>query len=149
MEQFQKYTNDFTLLVESGFIAASHADEDSASKLFKAAQLLKDSNTLPKLGFGYIHLMKLELPQAKKKFEEVLKLEPKNDVATALLGLSIALTIKDVDEGEKILQNVLKGTQDPTVKTMAETSLDFIERFIKKAPVPLQNKPKAKKKGKK
>lgn len=141
MTSIHKYDSDFTLLLESGFIAVSQFDEDSALKLFQAAHLLQGSNTLPKIGFGYIHLLKLELPQATKNFEEVLKIEPQNEMASALLGFSIALTIKDVVKGEKILHDVLKKTQDKGVKTMVATTLDFIEKFIKKPTTPLQTKP--------
>ncbi len=39
MAQLQKYKDDFVLLLESGFIAASQTDEDAAMKLFRAAQI--------------------------------------------------------------------------------------------------------------
>ncbi len=141
----QQYEADFILFVESGFIAASQADEDSALKLFRAAQFLDPKNHLPKIGFGYIHFLKLELQKASRHFEEVLKENPNNEMASALLGLTIAMTVKEVNKGEKILEEVLKNTEDGTVKEMASTAISFIERFIKKQPTPAQITPKAKK----
>ena len=44
MAQLQKYKNDFVLLLESGFIAASQTDEDAALELFRAAQILQPEN---------------------------------------------------------------------------------------------------------
>ncbi len=153
MAQLQKYKDDFVLLLESGFIAASQTDEDAAVKLFRAAQLLQPENAMPKVGFGYIHLLKLELNQACKKFEEVLKAEPNNDMARAMLGLSTALTVKEAAKGEKILEEALKKTDDPSVKNMASTAIEFVEKFVKKQPTPVQGQPKTgqaktKKKGK-
>lgn len=148
MAQLQKYKDDFVLLLESGFIAASQTDEDAALKLFRAAQLLSPANQLPKVGFGYIHLLKLELQQACKSFEAVLKADPSNDMARALLGLSTALTVKEADKGEKILEEALKKAKDPAVKNMASTAIEFVEKYVKKAPTPVQGQPKTKKKGK-
>jgi lipopolysaccharide biosynthesis regulator YciM len=136
------------LLLESGFIAASQTDEDAASKLFKAAQTLQPENVMPKVGFGYIHLLKLELTQACKKFEEVLKSDPHNEMARAMLGLSTSLTVKEADKGEKILQEALKNTNDPSVKNMASTAIEFVEKFVKKQPTPVQGQPKTQKKKK-
>ena len=138
MAQLQKYKNDFVILLESGFIAASQTDEDAALKLFRAAQILQPENIMPKVGFGYIHLLKLELSQACKKFEEVLKADPHNEMARAMLGLSTSLTVKEADKGEKILKEALKNSNDPSVKNMASTAIDFVEKFVKKQPTPVQ-----------
>ena len=116
MAQLQKYKDDFVLLLESGFIAASQTDEDAATKLFRAAQILQPENVMPKVGFGYINLLKLELGQACKKFEEVLKSDPHNEMARAMLGLSTSLTVKDADKGEKILKEAIKNSSDPSIK---------------------------------
>ena len=148
MAQLQKYKDDFVLLLESGFIAASQTDEDAALKLFRAAQILQPENSLPKVGFGYIHLLKLELNQACKRFEEVLKSDPNNEMARAMLGLSTALTVKEVDKGEKILEEALKKTKDPSIKNMASTAIEFVEKFVKKQPTPVQGQPKTQKKKK-
>jgi tetratricopeptide (TPR) repeat protein len=138
MATLQKYKDDFVLLLESGFIAASQTDEDAATKLFRAAQILLPENVMPKVGFGYIHLLKLELSQACKKFEEVLKADPHNEMARAMLGLSTSLTVKEADKGEKILKEALKNSNDPSVKNMASTAIDFVEKYVKKQPTPVQ-----------
>ncbi len=147
MAQLQKYKDDFVVLLESGFIAAGQTDEDAALKLFRAAQLLQPENELPKVGFGYVHLLKLELQQACKRFEEVLKADPNNEMARAMLGLSTALTVKDADKGETLLKEAMKKSGDANVKTMASTAMEFIEKFVKKQPTPVQGETK-KKKGK-
>ena len=64
----QKYEGHFITMTEAGFVAVNQADEDSAVKLFKAAALLSPNQLLPRIGFGYIHLCKLELKQAAKIF---------------------------------------------------------------------------------
>ena len=149
MAQWQKYKDDFVLLLETGFIAANQADEDAAMKLFRASQLLKPENSLPKIGFGYVHMLKLELKQACQQFEDVLKKEPNNEMARALLGLSISLTTKDVERGENLLKEVQKKSDDSSVKMMANTAIEFVEKFVKRSPTPVQGQPQTKKKGSK
>lgn len=131
----QKYKEDFILLSEAGFIAVNQADEDAALKLFRAAELLNPSNVLPKVGFGYLHLHKLELKQSVKAFEEVLEKEPHNEMAKAFLGLSMSMMPTSIDKGEKILEQTLKS-KDPMIKRLAGTAIDFVERFVKKKPGP-------------
>lgn len=131
----KKYKEDFILLSEAGFIAVNQADEDAALKLFRAAELLNPSNVLPKVGFGYLHLHKLELKQAVKAFEEVLEKEPHNEMAKAFLGLSMSMMPTSIDKGEKILEQTLKS-KDPLIKRLAGTAIDFVEKFVKKTPGP-------------
>ncbi|MBI2742962.1 MAG: hypothetical protein HYX48_03505 [Chlamydiales bacterium] len=148
MPQLAKYKDHFILLVEAGFIAVNQADEDAAVKLFRASELLNPESTLPKVGLGYMHLCKLELKQACKLFEEVLRKDPANEMAKAFLGLSMALTPSDVSKGEKILEETAKQSKDPGIKSLASTAIDFVERFVKKAPAPMSSAPKAKEKKK-
>ena len=138
MGQLQKFKQDYILLVEAGFIAVNQTDEDSAVKLFKAAALLDPSNLLPKIGMGYIHLVKLELKQAVKVFEEVLAIDPQNDTAKTFLGISLSLNPAEGAKGEKVLEESAKNSKDPMVKNLAVTALDFVEKFVKKAPSPAQ-----------
>lgn len=145
MANVQKFKDHFILLCEAGFIAVNQADEDAATKLFKASELLNPSNTLSKIGLGYMHMMKLELKQACKLFDEVLAKEPHNEMAKAFLGLSYALTASEVNKGEHLLEEAKKA-QDPMIKNLAKSSLEFIEKFIKKAPTPVQQRPPEKKK---
>lgn len=135
MKYLKAYKEDFVLMLEAGFIAVNQADEDAATKLFRAAELLDPENVLPKVGFGYLHLHKLELKQACRAFEEVLEKDPHNDMAKAFLGLSMSMQPTTVTKGEKMLESTLKS-KDPLVKKLAGTALDFVDRFIKKSPGP-------------
>lgn len=139
MGHLQKFKQHYIVLVEAGFIAVNQADEDSATKLFKAAELLDPANLLPKIGMGYIHLCKLELKQAVKVFEQILEKDPKNEMAKTFLGLSLSLNPSDTAKGEKVLEESAKSAQDPMIKNLAATALDFVERFVKKAPTPSQS----------
>ncbi|HEU64001.1 MAG: hypothetical protein KR126chlam4_00427 [Candidatus Anoxychlamydiales bacterium] len=144
MSVLDEYKNDFLLLVEAGFIAINQTDEDSTMKLFKAAEMLDKTNPLTKIGFGYLALHKLELKKAITAFEEVLKKNPKNDMAKAFLGIAISMTPKNMVKGEKLLEETLKS-DDKEVKKLAGIALDFVDKFIKKEPTPVEPK---KKKGK-
>lgn len=131
----KQYKEDWLLFTEAGFIAVNQADEDAAVKLFKAAEMLHPESTLPHVGFGYLHLHKLELKQAVKAFEEVLDKEPHNDMAKALLGLCMGLMPNAIQKGEKLLDQTLKS-HDPMIKELSSTAIGFIDRFVKKSPGP-------------
>lgn len=131
----ENHPSYFILLVEAGFIAVNQADEDAARKLFTAAQLCEPENSLPKIGFGYLHLHKLELTQACKAFQHVLDKDPHNDMCKAFLGICTAMQPNLVTKGEELLDSTLK-TKDPLIKQLTYTAIDFVERFIKKSPGP-------------
>ncbi len=135
-QQLQKYKDNFFLLAESGFIAINQGDEDAAIKLFKASELLRPDNLLPKVGMGYMHLCKLELKQAAKIFEDILAKEPNNEMAKTFLGLSLSLNPAEVAKGEKVLEQSSHDSKDPMVKDLAKNSLEFVRKFVKKAPAP-------------
>jgi hypothetical protein len=143
MANWKDYKEDWILFLESGFIAVNQADEDSALKLFKASELLNPESPMPKVGMGYLHLHKLELKQACKMFEEVLAKEPKNEMARAFLGICMSLTPASLDKGEKILEQMHKS-QDPMIKNLSNTAIEFAQKFLKKAPTPAQGEKKAK-----
>ena len=150
MANLQNFKDHFILLCEAGFVAVNQADEDAATKLFQASSLLKPENTLPKVGQGYSHMMKLELKQACKLFDEVIAKEPGNEMAKAFLGLSYTLTATDVEKGEQLLEDTATNGKDEQVKKLASTALDFVENFIKKSPSPVEpQKPKKSEKKKK
>jgi tetratricopeptide (TPR) repeat protein len=134
----QQYKKHFITMVEAGFIAVNQADEDSAVKLFKAATLIDPDHFLPKVGFGYLHLCKLELKQAAKYFNEVLDKDPNNDMCKAFLGLSLSLNPSEVTQGESILAEAQKSAKDPAIKNLASSALNFVTKFVKKAPTPVQ-----------
>lgn len=134
----QKYKHHFITMIEAGFIAVNQADEDSAVKLFKAAGLLNPEHALSKIGFGYLHLCKLELKQAVKYFNEVLEQDPENEMCKAFLGLSLSLNPSEVSQGEILLEETQKEAKDPMIKNLASSALSFVSKFIKKTPTPTQ-----------
>lgn len=149
MADIQKFKEHFILLCEAGFIAVNQTDEDAAVKLFKASELLNPKSTLPKIGMGYMHMMKLELKQACKLFNDVLAEEPDNEMAKTFLGISYALTATEVTKGEQILEDSAQKTDDPMIKRLAISALDFVEKFVKKAPTPVELQKKQTEKEKK
>ena len=139
----RKTKDEFLLLCEAGFIAVNQMDDDAARKLFAASRVLDRENTLPKTGIGYLHLCKLELKEAAKTFQEVLEKEPDNEMAQAFLGVSLSLSPQEGAKGEKLLEETTKNSKDPTVKTLASSALEFVDKFIKKTPSPAEiQKPK-------
>ena len=138
----QEYKEDFILLLEAGFIAVNQADEDAAVKLFKEAELLEPTNTLSKVGMGYLHLHKLELKQGIASFESVIKIDPDNAMAKAFMGICKTMTPREALEGEKLLVETGKS-EDKEIKKLSETALDFVDKFVKKSPSPAEvHKPK-------
>lgn len=133
---FESYKEDWILLTESAFIAVNQADEVSAINLIKAAKLFNKEATLPDVALGYLHLHKLELKQAVDVFEEVIKKEPENETAKALLGICLGLMPNGSLKGEKILDETLKTSKDPMIKELSNTAIHFIDRFVKKSPGP-------------
>ncbi|MBN2478901.1 MAG: hypothetical protein JXA94_01605 [Parachlamydiales bacterium] len=146
MSLIDDYKKDYLLLLEAGYIAINQLDEDSAVKLFKAATILDKDNPLNKIGIGYLHLHKLELKKSVEAFEDVLKKDPNNEMAKTFLGIALSMSSKEMLKGEKILQDTLKS-DDKGIRKLAGTALDFIDRFVKKEPTPVEGK-KQKKKGK-
>lgn len=132
MEDLAKYNEDFFLFLEAGFIAINQADEDAALKLFKACKLLRPDNTLTTVGLGYLHLHKLELKTAIEHFRSVIAKEPDNAMAQTFLGIALSLTPDQVTEGEKILELAAQNSTDDDVKQVANTTLDFVDEFVKK-----------------
>ena len=143
MSILDEYKQDFILLLEGGFIAVNQTDEDAAVKMFKAAEAIDKTNQLPKIGMGYLALHKLELKKAISIFEGVLKKEPKNDMAKAFLGIAISLSPKDILKGEKLLHETLQS-DDQSIKKLAGIALEFVDKFVKKEPTPVEGKKKSK-----
>lgn len=147
MDFLKKHKEDYFILLESGFIAVNQADEDSAVKLFKAAELLNPTNSLTKIGFGYLHLHKLELKKASQYFQEVLNKEPNNEVAKTFLGIALSWMPAEMQKGEKLLAESAKSS-DKLIKKLSNTAIDFVDRCIKKAPAAVETKKKGKYAGK-
>jgi len=132
MEDLSKYEGDFFLFLEGGFVAINQANEDAAVKLFNACKLLQPKNLLITVGMGYLHLHKLELKHACQCFQGVLQEDPNNDIAQALLAITLSFTPDKIAKGEKILTELVKTSSDKQVKNVANVALDFIDNFVKK-----------------
>ena len=141
-DALSSYLDDFYTLLEGGFLAVNRADEDSAIKLFNAAQVLRPKDAFPKVGLGYMHLCKLELNQALGLFEEVLKKDPNNELAKTLKGITMSMSPKEGSKGEVLLGEIAKDSSNSDMKTLANTAMNFVEEFVKKSPSPMdtQNK---------
>lgn len=143
MANWKEYKDDCILFLEAGFIAVNQANEDASLKLFKAAELLDPENPLVKVGFGYLYLHKLDLKKACKLFEEALEANPHNEMAKTLLGISMSLEPTMAAQGEKILEET-HHSKDSTIKTLSDTALDFVAKFVKKNPSPVEGPHKKK-----
>jgi hypothetical protein len=146
----EKYTDDFFFLLEGGFIAIKNTDEDSAIKLFRACELLRPESTFPSIGFGYMHLCKLELKQAAAMFTRALDKEPENEMAKTFLGIVLSMNPTETAKGERILSEMAKSASDKGIKELSNTAIDFVDLHIKSkqkhpSPAELQTPKKAKK----
>lgn len=134
--RIQDFREDFPLLIEAGFIAVKQLDETSATRIFYAAQVLSPESTAPQIGLGYIALNKLELKTATKIFEEVTQKEPENYLAQTFLGMCFLLNKQKRKKGEKLIQEAMAKTTDPTIKNLGKTSLEWADKDLKKEKAP-------------
>lgn len=134
--KLKEFKEDFSLLIEAGFVAVKQLDETSASRIFHAAQVLSPTSTAPQLGLGYIALNKLELKEATKVFEEILKKEPANYLAQTFLGICCLLNKSKRKKGEKLIQEAMDKAADPTIKSLGKISLEWAEKDLKKEKAP-------------
>lgn len=132
----QVFKEDFSLLIEAGFVAVKQLDETSASRLFKAAQAISPNNVAPQIGLGYIALNKLEIKEATQIYEEVLEKEPENELAQTFLGMCFLLTKPKRKKGEKLIREVIAKTKNPTIKNLGEISLEWAEKDLTKKESP-------------
>jgi len=134
--KFGEFKEDFPLLIEAGFVAVKQLDETSASRIFHAAQTISPNSTAPQLGLGYICLNKLEVKEATKIFEEIVKKEPENYLAQTFLGICFLLTKPKRKKGEKLIRESMNKATDPTIKTLGQISLEWAEKDLKKEKAP-------------
>lgn len=127
-----EFKDDYALFIEAGFMAIKQLDEIAARRLFKAAELLNPTNPASQLGVGYIALNKLQVAEATKIFETILKKDPEHHLAQALLGISFLLTKGKMKKGEKLILDAKEKSSDPTVKNLADVSLEWMEKDLKK-----------------
>jgi hypothetical protein len=130
--KLQDYKEDFALLIEAGFVAVKQLDEVSAKRIFQAAQSLSPFSTAPQIGMGYIALNKLEIKEATRIFENITKAEPDNQLAQTFYGICFLLTKQKRKKGEKIIQDAMAKTTDPTIKNLGAISLEWSEKDLSK-----------------
>ncbi len=126
------FVEDFSLLIEAGFIAVKQLDEMSATRIFQAAQLLSPTSTAPQIGMGYIALNKLEIKEATRIYEKVTQAEPDNYLAQTFLGICYLLTKGKLKKGESIIEMATKKSTDPTVKNLGAISLEWAKTELAK-----------------
>lgn len=135
-EKLETLKEDFSLLIEAGFVAVKQLDETSAKRIFQAAQVLSPNSTAPQIGLGYIALNKLELKEAARVFEEVLKKESENHLAQIFLGICFLLNKSKRKKGEELISEAMKKTDNPSVKSLGEVSLEWANKDLKKEKAP-------------
>ncbi|GAB4233743.1 MAG: hypothetical protein Tsb0021_12840 [Chlamydiales bacterium] len=135
-----EFDEDFGLLIETGFVAVKQLDEICSRRLFEAAKVLRPESTVPDIGLGYIALNKLEVKEATTIFQEILKKEPENHLAQTFLGICYLLVKSKRPEGEKLIAEAMKKTDDETIKNLGAISLEWSEKDLKKAKSPFFNK---------
>lgn len=135
-DKMEGFKEDFSLLIEAGFVAVKQLDETSANRIFQAAQAMSPGNTAPQIGLGYIALNKLEVKEAAKIFEEVVKKEPENHLAQTFLGITFLLIKPKRKKGEMLIREAIEKTTNPTIKNLGEVSLEWAEKDLKKKDAP-------------
>ncbi len=131
-EKIEEFKDDFSLLIEAGFVAVKQLDETSASRIFNAAQSLSPLSTAPQIGIGYIALNKLEIKEATRIFEKVTQTEPDNHLAQTFLAICFLLTKGKQKKGEKMIQEIMEKTTDPTIKNLGALSLEWSAKDLSK-----------------
>lgn len=153
MAQMQDFKEDLPLLVETGLIAIKQGDEDSARKLFQAVGILDPENTAYKMGFGLIAMHKMDLKNAEKYFQEILKKESTNYRAQAFLGFTYILSVvketdpskraENLQKGAEIVNEVIEKADSPTTKKLAESLMEWVKELEEKATSALKPQTKA------
>lgn len=131
-QKLQELKDDFSLLIEAGFVAVKQLDEVSATRIFQAAQVMNPASTAPQIGLGYIALNKLEIKEATRIFESVLKQEPENFLAQTFLGMCFLLTQPKRKKGEQLIQDAMKKSNNPTIRNLGKISLEWADKDLKK-----------------
>jgi hypothetical protein len=125
------FKEDYALLIEAGFVAVKQLDEIAARRLFKAAELLNPDNPASQLGLGYIALNKLEISEATKLFEGILKKDPSHYLAQALLGICYMMSKTKRKKGEKLISEAKEKSDDPSIKHLADVCMEWATTDLK------------------
>lgn len=141
-EKIEELKEDFSLLIEAGFVAVKQLDAISSSRIFVAAQMISPGHTAPKIGLGYIALNQLNMKEATHIFEDITLKEPENLLAQTFLGISYLLSKPKRKKGEKMIKEAISKTEDPTIKNLGEISLEWADKDLNKAKSPFFEQPK-------
>ncbi len=133
---FESFKDDFSLLVEAGFVAVKQLDEVSATRLFLAAKAVSPKHTAPDIGLGYIALNKLDIKEATRILTDVIEREPDNALASTFLGMCYLLTKSKRGEGEALIGKIMKETSDPAIVNLCKISLEWANKDLKKIKSP-------------
>lgn len=143
-DKLEEFKDDFSLLIEAGFVAVKQLDAISSSRIFIAAQMISPGHTAPQIGLGYIALNQLNIKEATHIFESVTEKEPQNYLAQTFLGMCYLLSKPKRKKGEKIIQEAMAKTEDPTIKSLGEISLEWAEKDLTKKKAPFFEQAKKK-----
>lgn len=133
----QYFAEDYSLIIEAGFVAIKQCDEIAARRLFKAAEILHPENPAAQLGLGYIELNKLRVSQAAEIFETIVKDHPEHYLAKALLGVAYLLTPDKREEGKKLILEAGEKSDDPTIKNLSSVCLEWLRKDLSNKPLPI------------
>jgi predicted Zn-dependent protease len=132
----QFFAEDYSLLIEAGFVAIKQCDEIAARRLFKAAEILNPENPASSLGLGYIELNKLRVSQAAEIFGTIVKSHPEHYLAKALLGVAYLLTPEKREEGKRLISEAGEKSDDPTIKNLSSVCLEWLRKDLQNKPLP-------------
>ena len=144
-EFIEELKEDFSLLIEGGFVAVKQLDAISASRLFVATQMISPGHTAPQIGLGWIALNQLNVREATHIFETVTEEEPDNHLAQAFLGICFLLSKAKRKKGEKLIQDTMKQTSDPAIKNLGAISLEWAAKDLSKSKSPFFGLPEGEK----
>ncbi|CDZ80870.1 hypothetical protein BN1013_01393 [Candidatus Rubidus massiliensis] len=128
--------DDFSLLIESGFVSVKQLDEISAINIFNAAQVLSPKHTAPQSGLGFIALNKLEVKKATDIYAQILEAEPNNHLAKAFLGICYLLAKPTRKKGEAVIAEVLEETDEESIKNLCITCSEWAKKDLNKEKAP-------------
>ena len=135
-EKLEAFKEDFSLLIEAGFVAVKQLDAINASRIFVAAQTISPGHTAPQIGLGYIALNQLNVKEATEIFEAVHEKEPENYLAQTFLGICYLLRKSRRKKGEKLINEAMEKSEDPTIKNLGTVSLEWAEKDLKRSKAP-------------
>lgn len=145
-QKIEELKDDFSLMIEAGFIAVKQLDAISSSRIFIAAQMISPGHTAPQIGLGYIALNQLNIKEATHIFESIIEKEPENHLAQTFLGICYLLSKPKRKKGERIIKEAIEKTSDETIKNLGTISLEWAEKDLKKAKAPFFSQPEEKSK---